>query len=224
MKNDLPYMRYYGRDYWDATKKLTWEQHGVYHRLIWLMWEEGGSLPDDDQFIARMLGVPTLKWRHWKKALAPHLKFSTATDGSKTLCQTRLKTELGLALGLAAKHSAKSAKGGMAKARKAKEIQQALAGIGNGTGNASGRPRKLPQAMPQGVPIHIKNITTISNNPAREEEGETSPAQAGVAAAPDGAAPPADQEPGKEASAKTTFNPDHPLLQTATIRRGALKS
>jgi uncharacterized protein YdaU (DUF1376 family) len=68
-----PYMRFYVKSYCKATLALTFEEQGVYMRLLCTMWEHGGRLKDDDSYIAKALPIQIHKWRKVKPQLLPFL-------------------------------------------------------------------------------------------------------------------------------------------------------
>ena len=68
-----PYMRFYVKSYCKATLSLTYEEQGVYMRLLCTMWEHGGKLKDDDSYISKALPIQIHKWRKVKRQLMPFL-------------------------------------------------------------------------------------------------------------------------------------------------------
>ena len=62
-KLELPYMAIYVGDYIRDTRHLTTEQHGAYFLLLAEYWAKGGCLPDDDEQLARIVGLSPAKWR-----------------------------------------------------------------------------------------------------------------------------------------------------------------
>jgi uncharacterized protein YdaU (DUF1376 family) len=60
-KLELPYMPFFVGDYITGTRHLTIEQHGAYFLLILEYWTKG-ELPNDDEYLARILGIPLGKW------------------------------------------------------------------------------------------------------------------------------------------------------------------
>lgn len=69
-----PYMRFYVEAYCRATLTMTFEEQGVYMRLLCTLWTYGGSIPDDDRLIAKALPIQIQKWQKVKPALLPHLQ------------------------------------------------------------------------------------------------------------------------------------------------------
>jgi uncharacterized protein YdaU (DUF1376 family) len=57
-------------DYLRDTRHLSLEEHGAYLMLIAHYWERG-SLPEDDERLARILGITKLQWRKLKPVLSP---------------------------------------------------------------------------------------------------------------------------------------------------------
>lgn len=85
----LPYMPFFCDAYLVDTSVLSLEAQGAYMRLLAHMWLAGGSIPDDDKRIARMLGVHVNKWMNIRKTLEGF--FEKPTPG--LLSQKRLQRE-----------------------------------------------------------------------------------------------------------------------------------
>jgi uncharacterized protein YdaU (DUF1376 family) len=85
----LPYMPFYCDVYLVDTSVLSLEAQGAYMRLLAHMWIGGGSVPDDDKRIARMLGVHVNKWVNIRETLEGFLE--KPTPG--LLSQKRLQRE-----------------------------------------------------------------------------------------------------------------------------------
>lgn len=68
-----PYFSFYPIDYLNniKVKQLTHEQRGIYFDILCHMWlMDDCMLPDDDQFISRLLHVRPSKWRKLKEILS----------------------------------------------------------------------------------------------------------------------------------------------------------
>jgi uncharacterized protein YdaU (DUF1376 family) len=85
----LPFMPLFCDAYLVDTAMLTLEAQGAYMRLLAHMWLGGGAIDDDDQRIARMLGVHVNKWVNIRKTLEGF--FEKPTPG--LLSQKRLQRE-----------------------------------------------------------------------------------------------------------------------------------
>jgi uncharacterized protein YdaU (DUF1376 family) len=61
MKDKLPYMPFFGRDFYDddTVACMTYEEQGMYLRLLWHQWVNG-SIPGEAEQVARILGVVTV--------------------------------------------------------------------------------------------------------------------------------------------------------------------
>lgn len=84
-----PYMPLYVADYLADTTHLTTEEHGAYLLLLMAMWRAGGRLPRDDRKLARIAGVPDVKWTDMRQNI---LEFFTIRGG--WIVHSRLKREL----------------------------------------------------------------------------------------------------------------------------------
>ncbi len=74
-----PFLQLYPGDYLAKTLHLTTIEHGAYLLLIMAAWgRKDCGLPDDDQFLARTVGLSTRKW----KAIRPTIiEFWEVKDG-----------------------------------------------------------------------------------------------------------------------------------------------
>lgn len=120
-----PYLPLYVGDYLKDTGHLTIEQHGAYFMLLMRMWSAGGSLPDDEGKLSRLVGVTVKKF----KAMWPDIsEFFQQEDGRIT--HKRITLELQKAEALREKRAAAGAKGGAAKTLKTLKPPQANATAG----------------------------------------------------------------------------------------------
>lgn len=70
--SSAPYLRMYVRDWLGDPNVagLDYELQGVYISILFRMWQSPScSLPNDDSWLSRMLGVHTNKWAKWRKVL-----------------------------------------------------------------------------------------------------------------------------------------------------------
>jgi uncharacterized protein YdaU (DUF1376 family) len=82
-------MAFYPGDYLADTMHLTCEEHGAYLLLLMCMWRRGGSVPDDNDDLARMVRLDMPRWLAVKRRLLPLL---TIEGGYIT--QKRLQEEI----------------------------------------------------------------------------------------------------------------------------------
>ena len=67
MSRSAPAIPLFGDAYLADTRHLSLEEHGAYLQLMMIAWRtDGCCLPDDDNRIARMLGVSASKWAKLK--------------------------------------------------------------------------------------------------------------------------------------------------------------
>ncbi|HEY4202615.1 MAG TPA: DUF1376 domain-containing protein [Devosiaceae bacterium] len=104
-----PYLPFYVGDYLRDTGFLTLEQHGAYLMLLMRLWAAGGSLPGDEDKLARLAGVSLRKWRPLWAELHD---FFEHRDGAIT--HKRISAELVKAGQLRAKRAAAGARGAAA--------------------------------------------------------------------------------------------------------------
>ena len=70
--SSAPYLRMYVKDWLGDPNVagLDYELQGVYISILFRMWQSPScSLPNDDAWLSRMLGVHTNKWAKWRKVL-----------------------------------------------------------------------------------------------------------------------------------------------------------
>lgn len=60
--NGLPYYKAYPRDFIEGTIGLPFELKAAYRLVLDLIYMQGGALPDDDRYIAGLLGCSVRKW------------------------------------------------------------------------------------------------------------------------------------------------------------------
>jgi uncharacterized protein YdaU (DUF1376 family) len=115
--------------YWDAyladTTHLTTEEHGAYMLLLAAMWRRNGSVPDDDKDNARILGLTPAKWRKTKARFIETISGFTIESG--TITQEKLRKTWEITQEKIEKNARNGAKGGQAKSRNNKDLDQANA-------------------------------------------------------------------------------------------------
>lgn len=109
-------MQLYVSDYLGDTRHLSCEQHGAYLLLLMTMWNAGGSLPDDDVKLARIVGLSVKKWKAIRDDV---IAFFTTTDG--LIGHNRMTKELQKSEAKSHSRASAGARGGRAKALKDKD-------------------------------------------------------------------------------------------------------
>ena len=72
-----PFMKLYWGDYHRGTRHLrTAAEHGAYMLLIGALWDAGGSLPADDDLLARSALLSAEEWADLRPILMPFFKVS----------------------------------------------------------------------------------------------------------------------------------------------------
>lgn len=62
--------------YLQGTEMLSYDELGVYIRLLEYMWASHGKIPNNDEKIAYFLRIKTKKWQNYKKILQDFFVFS----------------------------------------------------------------------------------------------------------------------------------------------------
>lgn len=94
-KDQLPYFKFYPRDFFEGTVSLDVDLKGPYALLLAILYMQGGSMPDIEQYIAGLLGCSIRRWRVIKRGLLEAGKIELI-DGEITNSRARL--EVGSAL------------------------------------------------------------------------------------------------------------------------------
>lgn len=99
-----------------GTSDLSLEETGAFWKLCAKIYSRGSALPDDDQWLARVLGCDVRVWRRIKTSLLEQGKLIIAGD---KLSNGRCEIELGKARGRIETARENGSKGGRASGRKA---------------------------------------------------------------------------------------------------------
>lgn len=81
MAHGLDWFPFHTEDYLIGTEGLSWEEQGVYVRLIAHMYDRNGPLPDDDRIMARLLLGDIRAWRRVKASLINKGKIKVTSSG-----------------------------------------------------------------------------------------------------------------------------------------------
>jgi uncharacterized protein YdaU (DUF1376 family) len=78
MKNGLPYYRRFPRDLIEGTVGMPFEEKVTYAFILDLIYMHGGGLPDDERYIAGVLGTSVRRWKLIRSALIDRGKIQSA--------------------------------------------------------------------------------------------------------------------------------------------------
>lgn len=131
--SERPFMQLYVSDFIGDTLHLSTEQIGAYMLMLMAMWNAGGSLPEDEAKLARVVRMSVKKWR----AIAADILPFFAAEGGR-IVHHRLTKELQKSERKSHSRAAAGAKGGAARSLKNKEQREAI---------ASGLPKHLPDTI-----------------------------------------------------------------------------
>jgi hypothetical protein len=85
--NKSPAYQFYPDKWQVDTRRLTWEQKGIFKELccvVWLQFQETCSFPDDDKFIASEIGCDLETWKSTKaELLNPHRPILGKTETNR---------------------------------------------------------------------------------------------------------------------------------------------
>jgi len=151
-----PYMPMFWGDYIRDTRHLSLEEHGAYLMIIAHYWERG-SLPDDDDRLARILGVSRLKWSKLKLAIKPFFNNDWTHD--------RIEYEIEYTGKKREKNRENGRAGGRKKQAKKIETDATLSNKNNKTGLANATPNAVANALANALPLTnpTQLDTTVSN-------------------------------------------------------------
>ncbi|WP_421917018.1 YdaU family protein [Mesorhizobium sp.] len=133
--SERPFMQLYVSDFVGDTLQLSTEQIGAYMLMLMAMWNAGGTLPDDDVKLSRVVRMSLKKWRAISADL---LTFFERANGE--ISHKRLTKELRKSLVKSEARAAAGALGGAAKALKTR---------GESVANDSHLPEHLPESRNQ---------------------------------------------------------------------------
>lgn len=88
-----PYMKLYVGDYLGDTHHLGSVEHGAYLLLLMAMWRSGGSLPADDDGLARLSRCTPEQWGEIRRAILPFFSRSRGRLTHKRLASELAKYE-----------------------------------------------------------------------------------------------------------------------------------
>jgi uncharacterized protein YdaU (DUF1376 family) len=75
--SELPYIKLWVADHLAATAHLEPAEMGAYDRLLFIMWQQGGILPNKPELLARYCRMTVKQWER----VAPHvLSFFVAVE------------------------------------------------------------------------------------------------------------------------------------------------
>lgn len=83
-----PAALWFGSDFYEDEQvlQMDYEQQGVYHRLLWISWRNGG-IPSDPSTLAKMLAVPI---RRFLRRIWPAIATCWSADGDRLIPRRRL--------------------------------------------------------------------------------------------------------------------------------------
>jgi uncharacterized protein YdaU (DUF1376 family) len=75
------------------TSHMSASEFGAYVRILLVMWRHGGKLPDDDEELARIAGVPPSRWRQMAQKVRRPLTSAGGVLSQKRLTDTWLRVQ-----------------------------------------------------------------------------------------------------------------------------------
>ena len=148
--SERPFMQLYVSDFVGDTLQLSTEQIGAYMLMLMAMWNAGGTLPDDEVKLSRVVRMSLKKWRAISADL---LTFFERAGGE--ISHKRLTKELRKSLVKSEARAAAGALGGVAKALKTQA---------SGLANDSRLPEHLPESRNQKEKVFSENAKRFSQS------------------------------------------------------------
>src|SRR5262245_2876895 len=108
MSKDYPFPLWVN-DFFKDTDHLTRVEKSSYVFLLMHRWKHGGTLPDDDQMLARLAMLDLRTWAKIKPQITPFLE-RFGEPGSYRWTQKRLLKELGYVVQISQKQANKAAR------------------------------------------------------------------------------------------------------------------
>lgn len=156
--SSAPSMPLFPDAYLADTTHLSTEEHGAYFLLLMAMWRRGGTVPNDDKDLARIVGLTPTKWLKIKCRLMSFL-----TVENNEISQKRLKKEWEYVHEKRQKNAKNGSKGGRPKTYENNEIAKP-----NGFENDN--PNESPHTQPH---THIEKEEDKSSSKSLSKKTET---------------------------------------------------
>jgi uncharacterized protein YdaU (DUF1376 family) len=141
------------------TDHLSLEEHGAYCLLLFRMWQRGGSLPDQDKDLARMLGVSQNAWKKLKSRLGNFFEFHGGL-----IMQKRLQKQWNYAMENSIRSKAKAS----FAAKRRWEKERGLKSI---NGVLQAMPHAYPKQCPSDAILKKEDISIPLSNSSSSKEG-----------------------------------------------------
>jgi uncharacterized protein YdaU (DUF1376 family) len=205
---EFPALPLFTDAYLADTRHLSAEEHGAYLLLLMCAWRTRGcALRDDDRFLARIAGVSPQKWRRLKPVLRDFFEVEDGLWRQKKLTDVYRGVETRVA-----KNRANGAKGGLAKARKARGERQQPGG-----GDTLPAKTKHQKPKPEPKPGAVSEIETPLETEAASGNKPGDRVGLGCASKPEGGAP-----TGGDAAAAQSAQDLRQIAQAAGLPRDSL--
>jgi uncharacterized protein YdaU (DUF1376 family) len=81
MSSHRPWYKHYPADFIAGTVAMTAEEKGAYIVVLNLIYDRGAPLVDDPQWLARVVGCSTRRWKQLRESLIEHGKVFITEDG-----------------------------------------------------------------------------------------------------------------------------------------------
>lgn len=156
--SSAPSMPLFPDAYLADTTHLSTEEHGAYFLLLMAMWRRGGTVPNDDKDLARIVGLTPAKWLKIKTRLMSFLIIE-----NNEISQKRLKKEWEYVHEKRQKNAKNGSKGGRPKAYENN-------GIAKANGFEIDNPNESPHTQPH---THIEKEEDKSSSKSLSKKTET---------------------------------------------------
>lgn len=170
-------------DFFKKTEKLSFEERAAYLFLLMQMWRNGGSVPDDDQDNARLVGLSLKRWNKIKPRLIPFLE-RYGDPGSHRLTQKRVLEELAKKFEFSEIQRSRAVRSNESQKKRKQQLNLRL---GDATVYATATPARTPderQPLKENIITSLLEAARAEPNDLPEEREKTEPRVVALALGP----------------------------------------
>ena len=159
-----PWHKRYHSDALTGFRPLSLEERGAYQTLLDMMYDTGGSIPDNERYLAGAMNATMGRWRKLRQSLIDQGKIGL--DGDGRIVNDRVLAELEKTKNLSESASKSGKKGAKNKQELAKKANE---NSGGGENSLEGRPSHIRGQKPEEDQY---NIDPLEGGASREDQGD----------------------------------------------------